>query len=165
MRTSIIRTGLAAALVAVAATASLSACSVQVDDKAVPEGKVVVEIDGKKTTYDDGHAITGTGKAISVGVNKSTATVACSGAEQLTLVGTDGAITVSGTCGDVSATGASQKVVLKDAKELSVLGADNTITAGALDALKVTGAGNKITYVSSDSEPELLGANNDVTKK
>ncbi|ANF31067.1 hypothetical protein A0130_04655 [Leifsonia xyli] len=166
MRKNLLVRALAVGALAIAAGSVLSACSVQDGSgTTVPSGKVTVEIDGKKTTYDDGTSITGAGKPISVGTNKSKATIACTGGEAITLLGDTGTITLSGDCGDISATGAHTHVTLDSGKELSILGANNVITAGVVDALKVTGAGNKVTYASSTSEPELLGVNNDVTKK
>ena len=163
MRTLSIRRGLAIGAIAITATAALSACTIKSND--VPEGKVVVTIDGAKSTHDDGHTITGTGKPISVETNKSKATITCTKGEAIDLLGAEGEVTIEGTCGDVSIISASQKITLEDAEELSVLGADNTISAGSVEALKVTGATNSITYTSSLREPELLGADNEVSKK
>lgn len=162
MRTSILRRGLAVAAIAVAATAALSACSTP----KVAEGTVHVQIgNGAETVQNSGYTVTGTGKPIEVQVNKAKVSVSCSGTEDVTIVGADGTVDLTGTCGDVSVTSANQTITTASVKALKVLGASNTITTGDVGSMRITGADNTVTYASTASAPELLGAANTVTEK
>ncbi|MDR6971719.1 hypothetical protein [Leifsonia shinshuensis] len=152
---------------AVAGASLLTGCVP--DAKAhVQEGAVHVTKDGKETFEKDGVVVDAAGKKVLIEANGASATVKCTGGEEIDLVGHDGTITLTGSCGHVEVTSSKQKITAETISGVKLTSSDTTFDAGTIEKdVVVFGSDIDLTYgeYNGSGAPALFGANINVGMK
>lgn len=104
---------------------------------------------------------------VSIMDNNQVVDVDCAKDKEVSIIGNDATVTLTGTCTKVSIAGNGAKLT-GAAKAVSIAGNQNTATLSGVDALMVAGNDNKVTYkgpVSAKKTKVSAPGNNNSIKK